>query len=124
VVILAVFLGGGLGSVCRYLLGAAIQERAHSGFPFGTLAVNVIGCLAIGAIAKFFLHAQTQPLSRTFLMVGFCGGFTTFSTFSHETVGLVQGGRWLAGMTYAALSLGLCVAATAIAYAFGPTLNR
>jgi fluoride exporter len=119
-----VFLGGGLGSICRYLLGAAIQERTHSGFPFGTLAVNVLGCLAIGAIARFFLHGQTQPLARTFLIVGFCGGFTTFSTFSYETVGLIEGGRWMAAGAYAGASLGLCLIATAIAYTFGPSLNR
>jgi fluoride exporter len=119
-VIFLVFLGGGIGSVCRYLLGAAIQERSHSGFPYGTLAVNVLGCLAIGAIAKLFIHGQPQPLARTFLIVGFCGGFTTFSAFSYETVGLLQGGKWLMAGVYAGLSLVLCLLATGAAYALGP----
>ena len=123
-VILVVFLGGGVGSVCRYLLGGLVQSRSHGEFPIGTLVVNVLGCIAIGLLAKYFLHGQTQLLLRTALLVGFCGGFTTFSTFSFEAFGLWTGGKPAAALTYVAASFALCLFGTAAGYAFGPSLNR
>jgi len=104
-VLLAIFVGGGVGSVVRYLLGAFVNQQTGWQFPTGTLVVNVLGCLAIGFLAKLFLHAQTEQLTRAALIVGFCGGFTTFSTFSYETLGLINGGRWMAAGAYIALSL-------------------
>jgi CrcB protein len=123
-VILMVFFGGGLGSVCRYLLGGLVQTRSHAEFPVGTLVVNVLGCIAIGLLAKYFLHGQTQLMLRTALIVGFCGGFTTFSTFSFEAFGLWTGGRQLAALAYVAASLALCLIGTAAGYALGPSVNR
>ena len=116
-VILVVFFGGGVGSVCRYLLGGFVQSRSHSGFPIGTMVVNVLGCIAIVLLAKYFLHAQTQQLMRTALIVGFCGGFTTFSTFSFEAFGLWTGERPIAALAYVVASFALCLVGTATGYA-------
>jgi fluoride exporter len=118
-IILAVFLGGGVGSVCRYLLGRLIDARSNSQFPVGTLVVNVLGCLAIGVLAKYFLNDQTHSVTRAALIVGFCGGFTTFSAFSLETLRLLTGGRPLTALAYVAASVGLCLLGTAAGYAIG-----
>ena len=123
-VILVVFLGGGIGSVCRYLLGELAQSRARIEFPLGTLIVNVLGCLAIGFLAKYFLHEQSGSLARTALIVGFCGGFTTFSAFSLETLGLLTGGRAGAAFVYVGASIALCLLGTTAGYALGPSVNR
>jgi CrcB protein len=111
---LLIFVGGGVGSLCRYLLAGAIQSRAHAGFPFGTLAVNVIGCLIIGVIARQVLNMQSDVMVRAALITGFCGGFTTFSTFSYETMGLIAGGEWAKASLYVGLSVVACLAGTAI----------
>jgi fluoride exporter len=124
VVILVVFFGGGVGSVCRYLLAGVVQTRSHSHFPVGTLVVNLVGCIAIGIVAKYFLHGQTQLLMRTGLIVGFCGGFTTFSAFSFEALGLLTGGKTIAALAYILASVALCLLGTVTGYALGPSLNR
>ena len=86
-----VFVGGGVGSVARHLLATAIQRNAPEGFPFGTFFVNLIGCFAIGVVGTLgFERAALSPEARTFLMVGILGGFTTFSSFTWETLGLLS----------------------------------
>jgi fluoride exporter len=122
-ILLLIALGGGIGSVARYLFGAFVSRQAHAGFPFGTLAVNIVGSIAIGMLTRFFLHSQTEPYARAALVVGFCGGFTTFSTFSLETMGLINGGEWAKAAMYMGLSLVACVGGTAIGLAVGPRLN-
>ena len=111
---LLIFVGGGLGSVCRYGLASLIQTRAHVGFPVGTLVVNVLGCLIIGLLARAFLNMQTDVMARAALITGFCGGFTTFSTFSYETMGLISGGEWGKAALYVGASVAACLAGTAI----------
>jgi CrcB protein len=106
--------GGAVGSVARYLLGGFVQRTAHLGFPVGTLVVNVLGSLAIGMIYAALPHDRREGIVSATLMVGFCGGFTTFSTFSLETVGLIVGGEWVKATSYIALSVASCVAATAL----------
>jgi CrcB protein len=122
--LVVIAVGGAVGSVSRYLFGAFVQRAFHAAFPFGTLAVNVAGCLLVGMLTRYFLHHQTDLQLRAGLIVGFCGGFTTFSTFSVETLGLIQGGEWIKAATYAALSVLVCLAATAAGYALAGHFAR
>ena len=113
--LLLVFLGSGLGGVLRLLLAAGLQARAGPSFPWGTLAVNVVGCLALGA----FLGVRERTLllgsgSWLFLGTGLCGGFTTMSTFSLETLALLRDREWLYAAANVSLSLAVCLAATAV----------
>lgn len=119
--LLLIAIGGALGSLSRYGLGTVVQRAAHTGFPFGTLTVNVIGCVAVGVLAKVFMHTQTHEQLRSMLIVGFCGGFTTFSTFSLEALALVQGGQWARAVAYMAASLVGCLAGTALGFTIAPS---
>lgn len=104
--ILLVAFGGGLGSVARYLLSLYIVKNSNGTFPLATLVVNVIGCLLIGLL--FGLAERSGFLSaelRLLLAVGFCGGFTTFSTFSNETFELMRGGQVYSALFYILLSV-------------------
>ena len=109
---LLIALGGAAGSVLRYLVGGAVQRMSDSGFPVGTMVVNVSGCFIIGVLVRQFLNMQLSPELRALLIVGFCGGFTTFSTFSAETLGLIEGGEYGRAAGYVVLSVTLCLAAT------------
>src|SRR5436190_19411822 len=109
---LLIALGGAVGSLLRYLLGGAVQRMSASGFPIGTMFVNVSGCFVIGILVRQFMNMQLSPDLRALLIVGFCGGFTTFSTFSAETLGLIDGGEYARATGYVVLSVGLCLAAT------------
>lgn len=109
----AVAGGGALGASGRYLIGKAVQAWAAAPFPVGTLCVNVLGCLLFGAVFAL-LKPESAAGARwqLFLTTGLLGGFTTFSTFSHETTELAAEGRLGAAAGYAALSLGACLVAT------------
>ena len=110
---LLVFLGGGTGSVLRYLMGMWIGSAA---FPWATLVVNAVGSFAIGLLggwASRFGWGETLRLSLT---VGLCGGFTTFSTFSKESLALAETGRWCAFAAYAIRSVAIGIAAVALGY--------
>lgn len=101
------FIGAGsfAGGIARFLLSRLIQSNVSSGFPWGTLAVNVAGCLAIGLLYGLFERGQLMNDDlRLFLTVGFCGGFTTFSTFIHENYALLGGQNLLQAAGYALLS--------------------
>jgi len=109
---LLIALGGAAGSLLRYLVGGAVQRTSASGFPIGTMFVNVSGCFLIGILVRQFLNMQISPELRALLIVGFCGGFTTFSTFSAETLGLIEGGEYGRAASYIIMSVVLCLAAT------------
>ena len=111
-VLLLIALGGAAGSMLRYLLGGRAQHFAPHGFPLGTLFVNVAGCFLVGMLVRQFMNIQTHNYVRALLIVGFCGGFTTFSTFSMETVGLIEGGEYSRAFAYITLSVVLCLTAT------------
>src|SRR5882724_5552378 len=92
--LLYIAIGGGIGSVLRYLLSSWSQRASGNGpFPLGTLVVNALGCLAMGVLAAFFTgpHRVREEL-RLFLLVGMLGGFTTFSSYAWETFALADGG--------------------------------
>ncbi len=111
-------LGSALGGMLRYLLGGWIQRVAGHGFPLGTLVINISGSLALGLLLRWATHPPTlNPDLRAFLTIGLCGGFTTFSTFSAETVTLLQDGQWGKATTYILLSVTLSLAATAAGFA-------
>lgn len=96
-----VFLGGGLGAVARFLAAAALPKVQTQGFPVAILLVNLIGCFVLGLIVGAAARAQGLPRTwTTFLGVGVCGGFTTFSTFGIDALELFEEGRWLALSSY------------------------
>lgn len=112
--VLAIFLGGGLGAVTRYY--ASILLRAYSiSFPFATLGVNLVGSLILGFAAAWFWDkanvSQMHDTMRLAITVGFCGGLTTFSTFSWETFDLIKQGDYLLAMLYTVVSVLVCVLA-------------
>ena len=111
-ILLMIAIGGAIGSVLRYVIGRAVQGISTTGFPVGTLVVNVVGCFLIGVFVRFLLNMQTSPDLRALLVVGFCGGFTTFSTFSYETVGLIEGGDYARATVYVVASVTVCILAT------------
>ena len=106
---LAVGAGGFVGAVFRYLVGL-IPQLQRGGFPLHTLLINVLGAVLIGAVAqKAGTVSGMNPTLLLFLKVGVCGGFTTFSTFSLEGVGLLESGRTGLFFLYALLSVALCL---------------
>ena len=108
-----VALGGALGSVSRFLVGPAIQRAFGFTFPFGTLFINILGSFILGIVAEIALEGGSlSPGSRAFIGIGFCGGFTTFSAFSLETVALFEGGQVGRAGAYIMASVALSVAAT------------
>src|SRR6266480_7363043 len=111
-IFLLIAVGGAVGALLRYLVGGAVQRMSAGGFPIGTMFVNVSGCFIIGILLRQFLNMQLSPELRALLIVGFCGGFTTFSTFSAETLGLIEGGEYSRAAGYVVLSVTLCLAAT------------
>lgn len=101
-----VAVGGAVGSVARFLLGSFVQARAGAAFPVGTLVVNVTGSLLLGLLLRYALAADAVSAEvRVMLTVGFCGGYTTFSTFSYETVALIEDGQYDRAALYVALSV-------------------
>lgn len=113
--ILLVALGGAAGSVARYLLSKAIQDTAATAFPWGTMAVNVAGCLLIGLLYGLAASdgARLGADLKLMLTVGFCGGFTTFSTFANESLTLAKSGDALLSAAYIGSSVALGVLAVA-----------
>ena len=104
--VLYVGLGGFIGSIFRYLLALYAPRLFGTHLPFGTLAVNVLGGLLIGFIMELSqLHTNFSPELRLFLTTGIMGGFTTFSTFSYETVNLFSAGSYTAGILNVCLNL-------------------
>jgi CrcB protein len=117
---LLVALGGAAGSLARWGLASAIQRWSGVTFPWGTLAVNAAGALAIGFVGALALErAQIPPALRHLLIAGVLGGFTTFSAYSWETLALLREGQWVAATLYAGGSVIACLAAVALGFAAG-----
>ena len=114
---LVISLGAALGGVFRYGLASFIQKRVESFFPYGTLVVNILGSFVLGFI-MYYLDEKDflSPQMRLFLTVGLCGGFTTFSTFSYETLNLIRNSQFLLATTNVLGSVFLCLIAIYLAY--------
>ena len=118
-----VFIGGGLGAAARYWLSGFVYRFLDPVFPYGTLCVNVLGCFIIGLLMSLFEERfVVQASLRTFLTIGFLGGFTTFSTFSYETVSLMQSSEYLFAFLNMFLSLSLCLVGTWLGLGLGRIL--
>lgn len=108
-----VFLGGGLGSTLRYGIGRWVNSFFSPLLPYGTLVANLLACLVLGLlIGGANTRDLLSPSAKLFWIVGFCGGFSTFSAFSGETLALLQHGQTGTGLLYIGLSLALCLGAT------------
>ena len=104
--LLLVFLGGGVGSILRYLVGMLTCQFGFAGrFPWATLACNVLGCLLIGLFNALAGRLQWDAELRLMLTVGLCGGFTTFSNFSNEGIDMMQSGCYVLYAAYAVMSI-------------------
>ena len=114
--ILLVAVGSGLGGVLRYLVPCWIGTA--KGFPWATLTVNVVGSLLIGLLSGLLARhgGSSAEAVRAFAVVGFCGGFTTFSTFANETFRLIEGNQWLSAAVYVGVSVLAGLAAVFLGY--------
>jgi CrcB protein len=120
-------LGGALGSVARYWVSTMVGQRWGEAFPLGTLLVNITGSLAIGFIATWTDpegRMMESPHFRRFLMVGICGGYTTFSSFSLQTLNLVREGQWAGAGLNALLSFACCLVAVWVGHVAAMALHR
>jgi fluoride exporter len=120
-----VALGSALGGMSRYWLGGVIARGVGDDFPYGTLLINVVGSFVIGFFGTLTLPDGPRPASldaRLFVMVGLCGGFTTFSSFSLQTFELLRSGEGIRAAIYVAASVLLCVAGAAIGHALASAI--
>ena len=105
-------VGGAIGAVLRYVVGTAVQAGTGPGFPWGTLVVNVAGCLAVGVVSALAdRRGDLTPETRAFLVVGVLGGFTTFSAFANETAHAARSGAAALAFLNVLASVTLCLAA-------------
>lgn len=120
-------IGGALGSAGRYWLNGIVSHRFET-FPAGTLVVNVIGSFIIGVVGALTIpegrmSSEGRTFATQFLMIGICGGFTTFSSFSLQTLSLLQEREWLYAGGNVLLSVTLCLIATWLGYLLGSAFN-
>lgn len=112
--VILVGIGGLMGSIARYAAASFLTKLIPSAFPFGTFAVNILGCLIVGVIFGLSEKFDWLPEWRLFLATGFCGGFTTFSSFAYENIVLLQDKDYLTFASYSILSFVLGLTATFI----------
>jgi CrcB protein len=106
VLVLAVALGGGIGALSRYGVDTLIERRVESSFPWATFTINVTGCLAVGFVIAALVDRHRAPQwVRAGLVVGFCGGYTTFSTFAQETLDTLEGRDLAVAIAYVSASV-------------------
>jgi len=103
--IFLVAIGGGLGSILRYIANVAIAKNLPNKLYFSTFLVNIIGCLLIGLLVGFLTKQNQNENLKLLLITGFCGGFTTFSAFGLENFSFLQSGNYITALLYTALSI-------------------
>ena len=114
--LLLVCIGSFFGGGARYLVGKVVQSLVAVSFPWGTMAVNVVGCFLIGLLSGLSIGGHVSPTTKLVLVTGFCGGFTTFSTFMNENLLLGRDGAMLSAVLYTLQSLALGLVAVIIGY--------
>ena len=113
--LLAIAAGGAIGSLLRYLVSTGTHALLGRGFPYGTFTVNVLGSLLMGFLYVWLLdRVVTGPVLRAFLLIGLLGGFTTFSSFSIESLNLIESGQVIKALVNVLLSVTVCIAATGL----------
>ena len=118
--VIYIVVAGGLGAAARYYMTGLAQRLLGDGFPYGTLSVNIIGSFLIGFVMHISLSTELiSPNLRMALTLGFLGAFTTFSTFSYETLGYLEDGAWLAGGLNVLANVVPCIFAAFIGVALG-----
>lgn len=111
--LVGIFLGGAFGSLARYMMSQATQNLSGREFPWGILIVNVVGCFLMGFLSAMFAEKlNINPLWRITLLVGFLGGFTTFSGFTIDVINMLDQGMTLEAIFYIATSVFVCLIAT------------
>ena len=109
--ILLVFLGGGLGSIARYGVSEIVKANFKTSYPLATFLSNSVSCLSLALIVGVFSSKmEGYPVLKMLLVVGFCGGFSTFSTFSFETVALMRSGNLIIAFANVLISVSVCLA--------------
>jgi CrcB protein len=124
--ILLVLIGGAAGSMWRYWWSGLFAQRFGEIFPFGTLAVNLAGSILVGIFAGLLPHVSNDSVAaalQQLLVVGICGGLTTFSSFSLQTYSLITEGRWLAALLNIVLSTGLSFGCVALGWQVTQGMN-
>ncbi len=110
---LLIFVGGGTGSALRYLMSGMVYRMTALGFPYGTVVVNITGCFLIGFLmSALAARFDDSPALKVFLTIGLLGGFTTYSSFSYETIALIQDEKMMAAMSNVFITLIGCLAGT------------
>ncbi len=123
-----VAIGGALGSVSRFWLNGIVSSRFGETFPWGTMLINITGSFAIGVIAALAnpegrMDSSSRAFATQFVMIGICGGYTTFSSFSLQTLNLLRDREWLYAGGNVVLSVVLCMAAVWLGWLLGSTVN-
>ena len=121
--LLLICLGGAVGTGTRYLLGGLVVRWLGPDFPYGTLLINVLGSFLVGLVQQVGLSTLLIPDTlRVVLAIGVLGGFTTYSSFSYETLKLVEAGSWVGAAVYVALTSALCLGCCALGLSLGRVL--
>ena len=124
--IVLVFIGGAAGSMWRYWWSGFVARRFGEIFPFGTLVVNLVGSILIGVFTGLLVHVSNGSMAaalQQLLVVGICGGLTTFSSFSLQTYSLIADGRWLAALSNIVFSTGLSFGCVALGWQVTQGIN-
>ena len=116
-----IFIGGGTGAICRFLISKIVPTQEAS-FPTATLLANIVSCIILGFLMAYLAKKGMDQKLQWLLMTGFCGGFSTFSTFSAESFKLIDNGNWTLAGLYITASVLICTLLLFFAYVIGSKL--